>query len=56
MLLRNPLLVDLLTVDAVGEPLQMRGPVAQRGHHRVRDGEVVVDQLAFGAGRAELGK
>ena len=54
MLLRNPLLVDLLAVDAVGKALQMYGSVAQQRHHRVGDRQVVVDQLAFGAVRAEL--
>jgi len=30
MLLRDPLLVDLLAVDPVGKPLQMYGPVSQQ--------------------------
>jgi len=51
MVLGYALLVDLLAVDAVGKALQMRGSVPQRGQHRTaRDGAVVLDELAFGAG------
>jgi len=51
MVLGYALLVDLLTVDAIREALQMRRAVPQRGQHRAaRDGAVVLDELAFGAG------
>ena len=55
MVLRNPLLVDLLAVDAVGEALQMGRAVSQRGQHRARrDGAVVLDELPLGAVRSQL--
>ena len=57
MMLRHPLLVDLLAVDAVREALQVGGPVAQRGQHRTaRHGAVVLDQPALGALRPEFGE
>ena len=49
MMLRYPLLVDLLAVDAVRKPLQMGGPVTQTIQHRAaRHGEVVLDKPSFG--------
>ena len=55
MVLRYPLLVDLLAVDAVGEALQMRRAVPQRGEHRpARHGAVVLDEPSLGAVRTQL--
>jgi hypothetical protein len=52
MLLGHPLLVDLLAVDPVGESLQMRGAVAQRGQQWSGAGHraVVLDESALGPG------
>ena len=57
MMLRYPLLVDLLAVDAVREALQVGGPVAQCVQHRAAcHGEVVLDEPTLGAVRPELGE
>lgn len=50
----NALLVDLLTVDAVGKPLQMHGAVPQDGKHRLRDGKVLIEECALPTTRTGL--
>jgi hypothetical protein len=53
-LLGNPLLVDRLAVDPVGEAAKLRRPLVQRAHDPLPHGDVVVDEVALRVPR--LGK
>ena len=52
---REPLLVDLLAVDAVGEAVQHARPLAQRADDPVADAQVVAGEVELGlAARREV--
>jgi hypothetical protein len=46
--LREPLLVDLLALDASREAVQHAGPFPQRAHDPVADADVVAGQVELG--------